>query len=184
MTTRNREMENDLNKQDREIQALLTDVPMPEATAGYFDQALARAMHQGSRRQRKHWITTGFASATALGLVLWFLGGTLMTAPGLPDESSALLEITMAVEVPRTLNLVFTSAEQLDTATLTVRLPEGIEMSGFPGQREITWQTSLNVGNNLLPLKLIATSPLGGEVYAILGHDGRSRAFRVRLNIS
>ena len=37
---------------------------------------------------------------------------------------------------------------------------------------------------NLLPLKLIATSPLGGEVYAILRHDTRSRTFQLRVDVS
>jgi len=60
----------DLDKQDQEIQALLRDYPVPEATAGYFDQALVRATHEGSRRQRNRWLMTGFGSAVAAGLAL------------------------------------------------------------------------------------------------------------------
>lgn len=157
---------------------------MPEAAAGYFDQALVRATHEGSRRQRNRWVMTGFGSAIAAGLVLWMIGGFFLTTPDLPVADPAIPGITMTLEVPRTINLVFASAEPLDSATLTVQLPEGIEMSGFPGQREVTWQTSLDVGKNLLPLKLIATSPLGGEVYAILRHDDRGRTFRLRVDVS
>jgi len=90
----------------------------------------------------------------------------------------------MTLEEPRTVNLVFASATALDNATLTVSLPDGIEVAGFPGQREITWQTSLNEGKNLLPLKLIATSPFGGEVLARLEHDNRNRTFRLRVEVS
>ena len=71
-------------KQDQEILGLLKDYPMPEATAGYFDQALVRATHEGSRRQRNRWLMTGFGSAIAAGLVLWVLGGFFLTTPGLP----------------------------------------------------------------------------------------------------
>jgi len=92
--------------------------------------------------------------------------------------------VTMSLEEPRTINLVFASKEPLDTATLTVMLPQGVEMQGFPGQREVTWQTSLNAGKNLLPLKLIATSPVGGEVLATLEHDDRGRTFRLRVDVS
>ena len=42
----------DMTNEDREIQELLKDYPMPQATAEFFDQALARATHEGSRRQR------------------------------------------------------------------------------------------------------------------------------------
>jgi hypothetical protein len=172
-----------MDKQDQEIRALLKDYPMPEASAGFFDQALVRATHEGSRRQRNRWLMTGFGSAVAAGLVLWMVGGFLLATPDLPVADPAIPGITMTLEEPRTINLVFASAEPLDAATLTVLLPEGIEMSGFPGQREVTWETSLRAGKNLLPLKLIATSPYGGEVLATLRHDDRGRTFRLRVDV-
>ena len=81
-------------------------------------------------------------------------------------------------------NLVFASAATLDSATLTVSLPDGIEIDGFPGQREITWQTSLNEGKNLLPLTLVALTPVGGELLARLEHEDRDRTFRLRVNVT
>ena len=174
----------DIDKQDAEILALLKDYPAPQASAGFYDQALVRATHEGSRRQRNRWLMTGFGGAVAAGLVLWMVGGFFLTAPDLPLADPAIPSITMTLEEPRTINLVFASAERLDNAMLTVRLPSGVEMSGFPGQREVTWQTSLNAGKNLLPLKLIATSPVGGEVYATLTHDDRGRTFRLTVDVS
>jgi len=174
----------DIDKQDAEILALLKDYPAPQASAGFYDQALVRATHEGSRRQRNRWLMTGFGGAVAAGLVLWMVGGFFLTAPDLPLADPAVPSITMTLEEPRTINLVFASAERLDNAMLTVRLPSGVEMSGFPGQREVTWQTSLNAGKNLLPLKLIATSPVGGEVYATLTHDDRGRTFRLTVDVS
>ncbi len=171
------------DQDDRELRALLRDYPMPEAAAGFFDQALVRATLEGSRRQRNRWLATGFSSAIAAGLVLWMVGGFFLTTPDVPVVDPGIPGITMTLEEPRTINLVFASAEPLDTATLTVELPPGIEMSGFPGQREVTWETSLSAGKNLLPLNLIATSPLGGEVLATLRHDDRGRTFRLRVNV-
>ena len=175
---------NNQDQDDREIAALLKDYPMPEASAGFFDRALVRATHEGSRRQRNRWLVTGFGSAIAAGIVLWMIGGLFLTAPNLPVADPTIPGITMTLEEPRTINLVFASAEPLDTATLTVQLPPGIEMSGFPGQREVSWETSLDAGKNLLPLKLIALSPLGGEVLATLRHDDRGRTFRLRVDVS
>ncbi|MGI9248230.1 MAG: hypothetical protein ACR2QI_04405 [Woeseiaceae bacterium] len=172
------------NKQDQEIQALLKDYPMPEATAGFYDQALARATHEGTRRQRNRWLMTGFGSAVAAGIALWLIGGFILTTPGLPPADPDMPGITMTLEEPRTVNLVFASATALDSAMLTVTLPDGIELAGFPGQREITWQTSLNEGKNLLPLELIAVSPVGGEVLARLEHNDRDRTFRLRIEVS
>jgi len=172
------------DKQDQEIQALLKDYPMPEATTAFYDQALLRATHEGTRRQRKRWIMTGFGSAVAAGMALWLIGGFYLTTPNLPVASPDIPGITMTLEEPRTINLVFASASALDSAMLTVTLPDGIELAGFPGQREIAWQTSLKEGKNLLPLELIAVSPVGGEVLARLEHDDRDRTFRLRIEVS
>lgn len=175
---------NDIENQDQAIQALLKDYPMPEADAGFFDQALVRATHEGTRRQRNRWLMTGFGSAVAAGVALWMISMVFLAAPELPTTEPAIPGITMTLAEPQTVKLVFASAQALDSATLTVRLPDGIELSGFPGQREVTWQTSLAEGRNLLPLKLIATSPIGGEVFATLEHNDRGRTFRLQVNVS
>ncbi|MCH7830168.1 MAG: hypothetical protein IIB75_06315 [Proteobacteria bacterium] len=174
----------DTDPQDRGIQALLKDYPMPAVAATYFDHALVQATHEGSRRQRNRWMITGFGSAVAAGLALWMIGGFFLTSPDLPTADAAIPGITMTLAKPQTVNLIFATVEALPSATLTVRLPEGIELVGFPGLREISWETSLSVGKNLLPLTLIATSPFGGEVYATLEHDNRGRTFRLRVEVS
>ncbi len=174
----------DILKQDQEIQALLKDYPMPEATTAFYDQALVRATHEGTRRQRNRWLMTGFGGALAAGLALWLIGGFFLTTPNLPATDPNIPGITMTLEEPRTVNLVFASATDLESATLTVTLPDGIELAGFPGQREIAWQTSLKQGKNFLPLELIAVSPVGGEVLARLEHDDRDRTFRLRVEVS
>ncbi len=174
----------EITRQDREIQALLNDYPVPSASTAFYDRALARAMHEGTRRHRNRWLITGFGSAMAAGLVLWLIGGFFLTTPALPVADPGIPGITMTLEEPRTINLVFASATTLDSAMLTVTLPHGIELSGFPGQREITWQTSLVQGKNFLPLELIAVSPSGGEILARLEHNDRDRTFRLRIDVS
>jgi len=171
------------NEQDPELQALLRDYPAPQAAAGFYEQALLRATHAGSRRQRNRWLAAGFGSAVAAGLAVWLIGAMLLAGPDRPTADDAIAGITMALEEPRTVNLVFSSAEKLDLARLTVSLPAGIELAGFPGQREITWETSLNEGRNLLPLKLVALTPTGGEILARLEHDARNRTFRLRVDV-
>jgi hypothetical protein len=174
----------DLERQDQEILELLRNYPTPSADAGFYEQAMARATHEGSRRQRNRWVLTGFGSAIAAGLVLWFVGAAFLTTPNLPQPEASIPGVTMTLEEPRTVNLVFASASALEAATLTVTLPDGIELAGFPGQREITWQTSLVEGKNFLPLELIALSSVGGEVLARLEHDDRKRTFRLRVAVS
>jgi hypothetical protein len=170
--------------EDSEIRALLTDYRMPEAATGFYDQALVRATHEGSRRQRNRWLMTGFGSAIAATIAIWAISSMLLRTPDLPSPDATIPGVSIALEQPRTVNLVFASATSLDSATLTVSLPDGIELDGFPGQREITWETSLNKGKNLLPLTLVALSPAGGELLARLEHDDRDRTFRLRVDVT
>ncbi len=170
-------------RQDQEVQALLKDYPVPPAAAGFYDLALVRATHEGTRRQRRRWLLTGFGSAIAAGLALWVIGVIFLATPELPSVEPQVPGVTMTLAEPQTVKLIFASAEALDSATLTVRFPDGIELAGFPGQREVTWQTSLAEGKNLLPLKLIATSPIGGEVHATLVHHDQGRTFRLRIDV-
>jgi hypothetical protein len=171
-------------KAEQELLELLKDYPVPEADAGFYDRALVRAVHKGSRRQRNRWMLAGFGSAVAAGLAIWVVSAMLMTAPQLPDVAPAIPGVSIALEQEKTVRLVFASAEALDSATLTVTLPEGIELAGFPGQREITWETSLQEGKNLLPLTLIALTPAGGELLARLEHKHRNRIFRLGVDVS
>ena len=67
--------------QEQELLELLKDYPVPQAQAGFYDQALVQAAHQGTRRQRNRWLLTGFGSAIAAGLAIWVITATLMTTP-------------------------------------------------------------------------------------------------------
>lgn len=174
----------DDSKRDSGLQRLLQDYPVPTESDEYYARSLKRAARAGARRQRNRWLMTGFGSAIAAGLAVWIMSGVLLGTPGLPDVDTSIPDVTIALEEPRTVNLVFASATALDSATLTITLPEGIDLYGFPGQREIRWETSLAEGKNRLPLKLIAHSPQGGEILARLEHKDRDREFRLRVDVS
>ena len=155
-------------------------VPAPDAD--YFDRAIAKAASSGNKRERNRWVMTGFGGAMAAALAIWMIGGMFFNTPEMSDAEAP--GITMALEEPKTLNLVFSSAEALANATMTVMLPIGIEVEGFKGQQEITWMTSLKEGRNVLPLTLVATSPHGGEVLARLQHEGDDRSFTLQVTVN
>lgn len=157
------------------------DSSMPAPDATYFDRALITAERQGLKRQHKRSWITGFGSAVAAGLAIWLLSGVLIDAPNTGSTGSAIPTVTMALEEPHTVNLVFSSTTVLDGATLSLLLPDGIELVGFEGQREITWTTDLTEGKNLLPLRLIATIPTAGELMATLKHGEDNRVFRLQV---
>ena len=174
----------DTQTEDRELAALLADYrdsSVPKPDGDFYDRAIARAVSEGHKRQRSRWVMTGFGGAIAAAVALWVVSGVFFATPDI--QAPALPSVTMAMEEPRTLNLVFSSAEPLEDAMMTVFLPEGVEIDGFAGQREITWMTSLNEGENILPLTLIATSPIGGELLATLRHEDDDKTFRLQVTV-
>lgn len=169
---------------EQRLRGLLKDYAVPAPDDAYFDQALAKASHVSTNGQRNRWLMTGFGGAVAAGLLAWVIGGTILQTPEPVESVASIPGVTVVLEEPRTVNLVFSSATELADAVLTVNLPAGIEIEGFAGQREITWITSLQAGKNILPLRLIATTPHGGELLARLEHDNRDRTFRIRVDVS
>ena len=154
---------NETQTEDRELLDMLSDygdTAVPRPGEDFYDRAIAKAVNEGSKRERNRWVMTGFGGAVAAAMALWVVSGVFFEAPSL--DSPAVPSVTMALEQPQTLNLVFSSATPLEDATMTVYLPDGVEIDGFAGQREITWMTSLKEGRNVLPLTLIATTPIGG----------------------
>ena len=160
------------------------DSSMPTLDTTFFDQSLVAAAREGRKLHQKQSWMTGFGSAVAAGLALWIVSSFFFTGPSTPPVGSSLPTVTMALEEPRTVNLVFSSASALQDATLTVLLPEGVQVAGFEGQREITWLTDLAEGKNVLPLRLIATTPTDGVLLATLRHGGDDRTFRLRVEVS
>lgn len=175
----------DTTTEDRELLELLRDygdASAPRPAEGFYDRALAKAAREGHKRDRSRWVMTGFGGAVAAAMAIWVVSGVFFTTPDV--EAPAMPSVTMALEQPQTLNLVFSSSTPLENATMTVYLPEGVEIDGFAGQREITWMTSLDEGRNILPLTLIATSPVGGELLATLRHEDDDKTFRLQVTVS
>ena len=176
------DFENGLNDQEaRELSLKLRRYAASsdfEPADGFFESALNVAVSQGVRKERRRVWLRGFGSAIAAGLALFAVTLLFMkpTEDGLPT-------VTIALAEPQTVHLMFASATDLADANLTVMLPEGVELQGFSGQREVSWMTSLKAGKNMLPLRLVANSGDGGDIVATLVHEDDDRTFRVTLTV-
>jgi hypothetical protein len=78
---------------------------------------------------------------------------------------------------------MFNSAKPLKGATLSLALPANVELVGYGDQRELSWQTDLREGANLLELPLIARGATKGELVAHLSHGGSGKTFRLKIEI-
>jgi len=81
----------------------------------------------------------------------------------------------------RTVKLVFEAPMDLAEVTLSVELPENVELEGYAGQRQLVWQTSLNKGQNILALPVIAIGNGQGELVAQLSYGDKTKQFHIVL---
>lgn len=165
----------------RHLTTALRDLPVPAPRTGFFKEAIARAQKAGEpsgRRWRwEYFAGAALAASLVLGLGLgWFLNAIRTPSVNLPG-------VTIALHKPHTVRLALNSERDLQQATLNIALPEGIEIQGFPGQREIRWRTDLARGVNMLALPLKAVSAQGGILVTRLEHDGRRTEFSMELRV-
>lgn len=148
---------------------------------GLFERIVAAANGTTDVRQgsRQFWWGTGFgaaavASVFAAAIALdWFEEPTTTT----PQAT----EFEIAMHEPRQMDIAIETDRALTGATISILLAGSVEISGYAGQRELTWAEDLDVGVNRLSLPLIATGANGGQLVVRLSHPRSERVFVVKL---
>lgn len=159
----------------RELHARLKALPVPDASPGFAARALANAR----QAQRPRWQGQAIA-ATALVLALT-LGIVIGRLPG--DPGQGLPAVQLALNETQTVNLVFNSPQAFEHTTFMLDLPEGIQLAGYPEQRQLNWEGSLKQGRNLLALPVVAVTGEGGDIVARIQHGNVTKVFKLRLDV-
>src|SRR5262245_7471547 len=140
------------------VQETLRKLSPPEMHPAFADRAIARATRAnpaGAHRTRRAVVGMALAASLVLGVTL----GAFLTMRDTPVQ-----QVALTVERPEMVRMVFSSARPLRAATLNLALPENVEVVGYAGQRELSWQTDLREGQNLLQLPLIARGAVKDEL--------------------
>jgi len=160
------------------VQEGLRKLSPPEMHPAFVDRAILRATRPSvvdAHPRRRALVGMALAASLVLGLAL----GAFFSLREAPVQTVAL-----AVEKPETVRMVFNSAKPLRAATLSLSLPENVEVVGYTGQRELTWQTDLREGQNLLQLPLIARGAVKDDLLARLSHGTSTKTFRVKFEMA
>ena len=159
------------------VQSALRKLTPPEVHPAFVDRAIARATRPAAAAQPRRRAVLGMALAASL--VLGVALGAFFSMREGPVQT-----VTLSVDRPETVRMVFSSAKPLRAATLSLALPENVELVGYAGRRELTWQTDLREGQNLLQLPLVVHGAVKDELLAQLSHGTSTKTFRVKLEIA
>lgn len=166
-------------RQEQCLRKELAALPAPAMRTAFPAEALLKVKQQHHKTHRRGFFT-GFGSAVAAGIALWF-AITLFSPP--VTQSDAMPSISLSVGKVQQVNLVFNSPGHMERATFTLLLPASTELDGYPGRRELTWTASLHKGKNRLSLPLRVTTEQPGEVVARISHGKGVKVFRLKLKV-
>ncbi|QSP95965.1 zf-HC2 domain-containing protein [Marinobacter salinisoli] len=164
--------------------------PIPPASSGFEARVLAAATKQtaGTTGGWSHRVMGGaVAAALAMGISLGvFMGGDQSQSDSAAIAASQQAQVgqpenvqpVYGEPVEQTVRLAFHSGEPLENVTLTIQLPPNVELASWPGRQELSWQVSLEAGDNVLALPLKVLFPGAGELVAKLDTGDRQKIFR------
>ena len=157
-----------------EVRQAVRELSPPAMHPGFIDQALARATRIGEARPGwRPKLGMALAASLVLGAALGVFFATQPTVQ----------TVALTIDRPETVRLMFNSAKPLKAATLSLALPENVELVGYGMRRELSWQTDLREGGNLMQLPLVVRGATRDDLVASLSHDGSSKTFRLKIEV-
>ena len=172
----------------RALTRALAGAAAPLPRDGVLERMLRVAVRQGVEPgpwfRTPFWNRAGLSAAALLLLVVGF-GVGLQSA----DRKAAGPQIELAaqpVELGRavqTVGLMFRASGNVRDASISVWLPDDVQIAGRPKVHQLSWRTDLKRGPNLLELPLQATGPHSGTVLVRLSQGSLVRTLEVPIAI-
>ena len=171
-------------KQARNILTELQSFSVPQPSANFEKRVFSEVRRQ--YKSESHWFdgfnfATGFATAAVASLAIWFVSSMYLPTT-LLDEQPQM--ISLAMNHSQTVRLMFESDIDIQRASLSIHLPNNMELEGYPGRHSLAWSTNLQKGQNILALPIIAVEQGQGELFAQLSYGDTVKTFSVTLKTS
>lgn len=159
----------------RKILEALKSLSTPEPRKGYTDDLFKEVRKQYPEKSPRHFVA-GFATAMAAGFALWFVSTLLEVQQ---QTLPALNEMTVSLNTTQSVRLVFDAPDDYGLITLSLKLPENIELKGYAGQSELSWDTSFSKGNNILTLPIKAVTKGSGKLIARVSYGDKLKVYHL-----
>lgn len=147
------------------------------------------------RNRVKSWLPStiayGAGLSTAFAVMMVLNLSSQQQAPlAMPEQMVSLKQVVHyanSLQDQKVLNtmVALESKQDVPWAMVTIHLPEGVELDGFPGLRTVQYDTALFKGQNHLPMTLIRNNGLlAGEVEVEIDADQSPQLFSVPLEVA
>lgn len=164
-------------EEERLLQDMFQQYRVPAAKADFESRVLHNALKQ--HRNNKSQFHKGLITALAACLVIWV--SVMFINPVTPDNNN-LPSVSLKVNEVKQVRFTFNAPKNFNKVTISLQLPKHIELEGYPGEKELRWETALSEGANILTLPVIATDAQSGNIIATISNGKDLKKFRISMN--
>lgn len=166
----------------RSMRDAVHELPVPAPAIGMENRLFEQVRQQystASPRSHRPAFAFGFITAAVAGLMLWVTSTVFFSAT---IEQPRIVQIDL--NQTQTVRLMLEADHDIENASLSISLPDHMELAGYPGQRQLNWQTDLKKGQNVLALPILALQQGEGKLITQLSYDGNAQSFALILKVS
>jgi hypothetical protein len=174
----------------RELQSLrrlLARIPAPSPGPGVLERMLTTAVRDPAPPvrlwHRPVWYGAGLAAAAVLLTVGFVLGMQIVARKGSDPQVILVAQPVQLGPTVRRVGLMFRASSALKDTSISVWLPDDVQIAGRPNVRELSWHTDLKSGANLLELPLLATGTHSGTLVVRLSQGSLVRTLEVPIAV-
>lgn len=169
-------------RDEEALRQALRALPAPPLPPDLPERVLARARKQTAfaRPHGRNVASLALAASLALGIGVGVVLVGKVSTPGGPTQVDQVV-LESAPATSQTVTLLYRTEEPLPGVTVTLRIPAHVALEGYGDRRELTWQTDLRAGQNVLRLPLVARAAGRGYVETELVRGDKRKTFRVEL---
>jgi hypothetical protein len=169
------------------LRRLLAALPAPPVRMGVLERMLNTAVAPVPSTSVWHmpvWYRAAVGAAAVLLLAVGFGLGVHVAGrkPAGPQVVLTAQAVQLGSAVQR-VGLMFRASEALADASISVSLPDDVEIAGRPQVRHLSWRTDLKAGPNLLELPLLATGPGSGTLVVRLSQGSLVRILEIPITV-
>ena len=172
----------ELLRRKKDLRQALKSIPLPPPEEGFLESVVERALVRTHRNEKRFWSSAGIGGAIAAGVIGWMVFTLPADLPQGTDQFQ-LDTVTISLNVEKTIRLTFESTRELQVATLSLRLPAGVEVVGYEGRASVRWRTTVKPGTNILELPIVVRSGNGGAILARVEHEGKHQSFEFAVTV-
>lgn len=164
---------------EKRLLLALKDLPVQGPSQGFSDTIITRAIGRAQMQvMKKTGIYVGGALAACIALWIAVLMPFSFREQSMPAKSE---QFAIKLNTPKEIKVLLTATEDLEMASVTIRLSSNLEIQGYPANQEITWKTTIRKGRNYLTLPVIARMPGEAKLVAEVSHQDKSKLFKLNM---